>query len=73
MLKTPKQTRVEAVLAFRFGGEEVRPGTIATYDTPFAVELITNGKARRAPDEVMPTESAADPEPKTPARRAKRD
>lgn len=68
MLKTPKQTRVEVLLAFRFAGEEVKPGTIATYDTPFAVELITNGKARRAPDE-----PAADPEPKTPARRAKRD
>lgn len=67
MLKQPKQTRVEVLLAFRFGGEEVRPGTFATYDTPFAVQLISNNKARRAPDE-----PAAEPEPEKPARKAGR-
>jgi hypothetical protein len=67
MLKQPKQTRVEVLLSFRFAGEEVTPGTIATYDTPFAVELISNQKARRAPDE-----SVAEPEPQKPARKAGR-
>lgn len=60
MLKQPKQTRVEAILAFRVNGEEVKPGTIATYDTPFAVELISNNKARRADDSVaVPPEAKA--------------